>query len=116
MGLDHADGGVMADRLAAGQRAAPDGWHAGLAMPLSAHTERALDQRAAGSLAEPVVIDWTATRVSPRSGVAAAGKAANWQDRFVNHLGATPERMNPNAALRLHLAAENEVTPKLQLQ
>jgi hypothetical protein len=34
---------------------------------------------------------------------------ASWQSRFVNHLGATPERMNPNAKLRLHV----EVTPRV---
>ena len=45
-----------------------------------------------------------------RSTTAPAAKVANWQDRFVNHLGASAERADPNASLRLHL----DVTPRLR--
>ena len=43
------------------------------------------------------------------SNAAPAIKVANWQDRFVNHLGASAERADPNASLRLRL----DVSPRL---
>jgi hypothetical protein len=36
-----------------------------------------------------------------------------WQTRFVNHLGASAEKLNPNAALRLQLPAASDVTPRV---
>ncbi|MEO7852301.1 MAG: hypothetical protein ABIR94_08610 [Rubrivivax sp.] len=44
---------------------------------------------------------------------ARAPASAPWQTRFVNHLGATPDRVNPNAALRLQVDAVPRVTPTL---
>jgi hypothetical protein len=37
---------------------------------------------------------------------------APWQSRFVNHLGATPEQMNPNATMRLRV----DVTPRIEAE
>jgi hypothetical protein len=65
-------------------------------------------------------IDWrtmpaaaaaAATGQTPeRSGVNAT---TTWQTRFVNHLGASAEKLNPNAALRLQLPAASDVTPRV---
>jgi hypothetical protein len=50
-------------------------------------------------------IDWSvrplATTLPLREGATAA-EAQPWQLRFVNHLGATPERLYPNAKLRVN--------------
>jgi hypothetical protein len=35
-----------------------------------------------------------------------------WQQRFVNELGASAERLQPNAGLRLHLPVTEEVSVK----
>jgi hypothetical protein len=33
-----------------------------------------------------------------------------WQQRFVNHLGASPDRLNPNAALQVHLPVAHQLS------
>ena len=56
-----------------------------------------------------VQIDWQG---SPSTPVAAAKTPAGsgWQDRFVNHLGASAQRLNPNAGLRVSVALAPELT------
>ena len=78
----------------------------------------------------PVQIDWTTglrmatsqpgpDEASPKAVVPkitvpkAADTTASWQRRFVNHLGASVETMQPNAALRLHLPAAAEGVHRL---
>jgi hypothetical protein len=48
-----------------------------------------------------------------RPGVPAPVVAQAWQQRFVNDLGASAERLQPNAGLRLHLPVAQEVSAKL---
>ena len=54
-------------------------------------------------------IDWsqrpsaTSTGRSPSADAALQRANDRWQQRFVNHLGATAERLNPNAGLKVHL-------------
>jgi hypothetical protein len=125
MGLGHSETGLMSGTLQSGQRISPSlspgvptrgrsngqveiDWTVSLAGDDSALTRNS---------AVPS-IDWspTAARDSKRS--APADRAAQnppikgdaWQARFVNHLGATPERLNPNASLRLHAPIAPRVT------
>ena len=83
---------------------------AATAVPVTARLTAATAPPAADS----VRIDW-AQSVKPddnsiaRSTSAPAAMVANWQDRFVNHLGASAERADPNASLRLRL----DVSPRL---
>ena len=99
----------MAEQLDAGVRSMPTRGAAALGFGAS-HT--AWTPPIDPMSSEAVRIDWAGTqRVAPsRSAAAAAAKAGNWQDRFVNHLGSTSERMNPNAALRLHLPTGSSLT------
>ena len=62
-------------------------------------------------------IDWAAAPVrAPAAGAPAPWvKPLNWQDRFVSHLGATTQRLDPNAALRLHLAVTPPLAAKLRM-
>ncbi|MGB8858118.1 MAG: hypothetical protein WCC60_02630 [Ilumatobacteraceae bacterium] len=54
-----------------------------------------------------------ASSSAPLAAVAAARtKPLNWHDRFVSHLGATPQRLDPNASLRLHLDVAPRVVAK----
>jgi hypothetical protein len=104
MGLGHSASGVMSEQLQAGQRATPDVWGAGL--PGTAQ-EPALATPAFD--APHVEIDWSSawapapqqSRAPQASAKAVVGDA--WQQRFVNHLGATPDKLNPNAKLRIML-------------
>ena len=112
LGVHHADVGVMAGQLIAGVRETP---------PEAPYAQPAFD--AAPSLAVPMLelaapplpIDWTArplVGVVPR-GVAKAATAiesGSWQARFVNHLGTSPERINPNVSLRIHAPLLNSVS------
>ena len=85
------------------------GGAAGLSAATQAHFAALL-----GAEAQPiaVAIDWRLPQTTQVRPVATA-QSAGWQDRFVNHLGAPPERLNPNAALRLHLPSGSSLTPKL---
>ena len=62
------------------------------------------------------LIDWgraplaaAAESRGARSAVDRVREAAPWQARFVNHLGATAEQLNPNAKLRVQV----DVTPRV---
>jgi hypothetical protein len=53
------------------------------------------------------------TPATPRGAAADTGLLRaddRWQQRFVNHLGATPERLNPNAGLKVHLPIVSRLT------
>ncbi|HYC45994.1 MAG TPA: hypothetical protein VED01_10995 [Burkholderiales bacterium] len=111
IGLGHSDSGVMEEQLLAGQRATPDLWYR------TAATESGAERQRAGlefdmPPAAPPAIDWNAAPVRELRPAAVAAalapevpaiKADAWQTRFVNHLGATPERLQANAGLKLHL-------------
>lgn len=123
LGLGHVDGGVMAEKLLPGLRVAPEMGSstagAATASPMMADHAIAFapSHAAAPRQASPsTCIDWTAPpTLSKASGhVTQRPEAASWQDRFVNHLGATPERLNPNATLRLHVSAHRELAPPQQ--
>jgi hypothetical protein len=63
----------------------------------------------------PVPIDWSA--LAPPFGPKPAAKASpvaldrtsDWQHRFVNHLGAGVEKVDPHLRMRVHLPAANRV-------
>ncbi|MEO5697196.1 MAG: hypothetical protein ABIQ60_08690, partial [Burkholderiaceae bacterium] len=124
MGFAHSASGVMAEGLLPGQRATPERWLSADAMPAVLTSSLAV---ARVDRVPAPVIDWgaafTATPTSTssaavdlrqdRAGATARLSKGDWQMRFVNHLGATPERMNPNAALRLHVDALPRVTANL---
>jgi hypothetical protein len=61
-------------------------------------------------------IDWSVpapvafTSRSPAAAAALERATDRWQQRFVNHLGATPERLNPNAGLKLQLPIAPRLT------
>jgi Ca2+-binding RTX toxin-like protein len=115
IGFAHSDFGVMAEGLLPGQRATPDRWFAAetaSAAPVYATAATPASSVIAPAPAAAPLIDWGKGPVVPRSAAGIAERvaaSAPWQSRFVNHLGATPERMNPNAAMRLHV----EVTPRV---
>ena len=112
LGLQHADAGVMTGQLIAGVRETP---------PEAPYAQPAFD--AAPSLAVPMLelaapplpIDWTVrplVGIVPRgaSKAATAVESISWQARFVNHLGTSPERVNPNVALRIHAPLANSLS------
>jgi hypothetical protein len=111
LGLDHAADGVMEDHLAAGQRSTTAGAPAADTTAVGAVEAPALAQVAAPAAVPTFSIDWSSAPMRELTGAASLirGKPSSWQDRFVSHLGATPQRLDPNAALRLHL----DVTPRL---
>ena len=64
-----------------------------------------------------VPIDWTlpTTQVTGRNALTDATSLAppmHWQQRFVNHLGATPEQLNPNAAFKVYLPTAPRLTAR----
>ena len=112
IGFGHSAGGVMDEARLPGQRATPERWLDAVvaaALPTSPQPGNAwlgaADITAAAAIT-PVVIDWSVAATSPgtaRTLPASAAPASSWQQRFVNQLGATPERLHPNAGLRVHL-------------
>ena len=124
MGLDHVAGGVMDEDLSPGQRVTPNqpplpaasGADAG--SDLFAAENVAAGASAAGPLsASPhTQIDWAVPLavLNTAAGIEQQTDGASWQDRFVNHLGATPELLNPNASLRLHVSALPALAPRGQ--
>jgi hypothetical protein len=72
-------------------------------------------------------IDWngsaaTSVPAAPAAAATLPGQASwapvpvtaqAWQQRFVNELGVSAERQQPNAGLRLHLPVAQEVSTKL---
>jgi Ca2+-binding RTX toxin-like protein len=80
LGFEHGDG-TMAEALAAGARETP---------------------MAAATTTVPAAIDWHVPATRPAAPEPAAA-GWEWQQRFVNHLGAPAHRLNPNAGLRVHL-------------
>ena len=145
MGLGHGDGGVMTAELLPGQRATPELWNraapetaprvivptppTALTQPmiLSAEPLAALASIAPVAAAAPVTIDWSVrprgdkapaearAEFQPTLSAAATSAAKDWQRRFVNHLGVSAERAQPNAALRLHLPAASTAAPRASL-
>jgi hypothetical protein len=91
-GLEHADGGVMAETLAAGVRSvAPATWSR---VP-GTLDQGGLDQ---GGTRAPA-IDWKLQFAEPAWGSRTQpAPSADWQADFVNHLGKTAEQRNPNAS------------------
>jgi hypothetical protein len=111
MGLGHGDGGVMAAELMPGQRATPDLWGR------LDGTATAWGGDSAWRDAPRTTIDWTAAPRPAADGPARSAAplvaAKAWQQRFVNQLGASAERAQPNASLRLHLPVAGELTAKM---
>ena len=114
LGLAHAEGGVMSAELLPGQRSTPDLWARALPGRAWAPGQAAPD---IGKRQSGFAIDWDAARVTAlvpgAQDVVPAAAAKDWQQRFVNHLGASAERLQPNAALRLHLPVASEVAAKV---
>jgi Matrixin len=116
IGLGHSDGGVMDGRLTAGHRAAPDLGGQAAALDAAPAAPRGVSG-AAAEAARPA-IDWSlpASTAATDRGVASqrhAEAAGGWQQRFVNHLGASAELSRPNAGQRLHLPVVAEAQPRL---
>ena len=116
MGFAHSEGGVMAEGLLPGQRVMPDRW---FAPQTAAVALAAVLEFGTASVAVPQ-IDWGVRAAKPEvprplvaSPTAQRSASSEWQTRFVNHLGATPDRLSPNAALRLHVDARVRVTPSV---
>ncbi|MBC7730040.1 MAG: hypothetical protein H7242_21025, partial [Microbacteriaceae bacterium] len=112
LGLAHATDGVMNDSLAAGHRSAASGDLPQVApRPASLAAVVAADDAGA----QPFRIDWSKSALHETVGLATAARAKtiNWQDRFVSHLGASPQRFNPNASLRLHLDVAPRASARL---
>ena len=59
-------------------------------------------------------IDWSASALREATAPTATDRTQrlNWQDRFVSHLGATAQRIDPNASFRLHLDVAPRVLAK----
>jgi hypothetical protein len=67
--------------------------------------------QSAPSPTAPVSIDWASTlELEAASTLPKAPAGVSWQDRFVNHLGASAESADPNASLRVHLDLSPELT------
>ena len=89
-GLQHQDSGVMVDTLQAGQRTAP------MAGQGAAHT--------APAPAQPMSIDWRfIAQVRDDRTTGPQYGDLDWRQRFVNHLGAARDAINPNASWRVRL-------------
>lgn len=114
MGLAHAEGGVMSAELLPGQRSTPDLW--ARALPGRAWTPGQATPDI-GKRQTAFAIDWDAERVTAQvpgpQNTAPAAAAKDWQQRFVNHLGASAERLQPNAGLRLHLPVTSGAVAKV---
>jgi len=120
IGLGHGEGGVMAGQVRAGERATAE---------LSGHrTVGDVGGQTGEVVAEAslprITIDWSTKVAGPTGRVdlaptsipaptlpRAAGGA--WQQRFVNELGASAERLQPNVGLRLHLPVAAELSPRV---
>ncbi|MDO9285445.1 MAG: hypothetical protein Q7U26_11145 [Aquabacterium sp.] len=112
LGLGHGDDGVMGQSLQAGHRSTAAGEAASGGVDLAALTT---PSAATAPAAAPVFsIDWSASSLREIAApvTVARAKPLNWQDRFVSHLGATPQRLDPNASLRLHLDVAPRVSAK----
>ena len=107
IGLGHG-GGVMSEQLLAGQRATPE---RSLALP-GFNFDAVAQPRAAAMPAELPAIDWALEDGLLRKRQTPAVSAA-WQERFVNQLGLSAERVNPNAALQLRLPSASGLAAKL---
>ncbi|MBK6788046.1 MAG: hypothetical protein IPJ42_07015 [Betaproteobacteria bacterium] len=124
LGRGHGDDGVMGEQLQPGRRATPEIWGDSSVATQEPKSHR---HQAQTLLSLPgFVIDWSgaAATTGPAAGPAAGMQAARpgvpapvvaqaWQQRFVNDLGASAERLQPNAGLRLHLPVAQEVSAKL---
>ena len=51
-------------------------------------------------------IDWSAGKVEARAPFDLTPASKRWTADFVNHLGASAERRDPNAGLRISIAAD----------
>jgi hypothetical protein len=121
IGFGHSEGGVMDDDRLPGERALPDAWFgltvpvvaSGRTLPFAAPAARFVDRAQAAATAP---LDWTvpapaaSVSRSPAASTALERATDHWQQRFVNHLGATPERLNPNAGLKVHLPIAPRLT------
>ena len=112
----------MDEHLGVGQRATPDIWYraAGSSTPALAPapaSRASVDAADEGPGRAKPAIDWSikpvaAGATAARNGATVAAPVANWQGRFVNHLGATSDRLNPNANWRVSVP----VAPRLSQQ
>ena len=119
-GLEHDEGGVMAELLVAGLRTAAAPGVVMPRMPAGSDVSAFAALQPAGFEMPDVfrgaqsrpVIDWS--NGSTRT-VAAEASASKWVGDFINHLGKTEAQRNPNAALRLQVDAAPKVTPRLSV-
>jgi hypothetical protein len=119
LGLDHDDVGVMAEYLSAGQRELPEGAQITPATLGDADAMSWTEMNAVPAWGEVHRIDWSSTTArepAQRQLPAQTAKAASWQERFVNQLGATPERANPNASLKVQLPVTAKATVDLMVR
>ena len=115
LGLEHGDGGVMEESLGAGRRAMPDLAHRGptdATKALAPGVGHLSGSAVAGAAAvgPKVSIDWGA-RPDPevrRTSSRSPERRADWRARFVNHLGASEEQLNPNSGLKITIAADGD--------
>jgi hypothetical protein len=132
MGLSHGAGGVMEAELEPGQRSTPERW--GRVAEDGCADDRQAARPAArqdgGTAIPSFSIDWGRHTVSAARGAEveadsgsprvaemrlpskAAETASAWQQRFVNHLGASNERISATG-LRIQLQASVDVAPRL---
>jgi hypothetical protein len=123
-GLEHDGRGVMDDELRPGQRVTPD--LSDLDLGGMTSPDDAVPLRAGAAAAVPgFTIEWGFVAGSSRfdrdRGNGAdrqpadwsAKQAIPWQERFVNHLCATADRINPNATLRLALPVASSAVQRL---
>jgi Ca2+-binding RTX toxin-like protein len=111
IGFAHSDSGVMSEQLLPGTRTA-------LSIAMQPATLSGFDAAQGSATRETVVpqtrlvqIDWNAARTAPAvESAARLARDEEWQQRFVNHLGVVSSRLNPNAALRVHLPIAPRVT------
>ncbi|MES2992163.1 MAG: OmpA family protein [Pseudomonadota bacterium] len=111
LGLGHADDGVMEELLQPGTRAVPE--YRGEAARVGAGL-------AFAPPATPAVIDWGLSYYGATarggdeylasSALPATAPVKDWRQRFVNDLARSPEAANPNAALRVLVAASGSAT------
>jgi hypothetical protein len=112
IGLGHSTFGVMDENLQAGQRATPDLWYG---VPADTTKEVAqpatLTGSAVAALAPRIAIDWSARALPEvRNNLTddTDRRDDDWQDQFVNHLGAAAEQINPNADLTIRVAGRGD--------
>jgi hypothetical protein len=134
MGLGHGEA-VMSEALMVGQRSTPElGFPAVLkpSLPLAVNEHpvggvtpmaAAIDEASSTAAKAVVNIDWSAHAGEGQGGefdvrgghggLPTPAQGATWKQRFVNDLAASPEKLQPNASMRLRLPTTPELSPRV---